>query len=166
MNGSRVPFQNNIIPASRISPFAKLLWTLTDVPTNSNNPHLAPNYQKFFGDNLDSDKLTIRADAAFSSKDNLSVRWTRGTRKAIVEGGVFGAPSSVDAGVGTGRSETEVNNLAITETHTFSPALINELLVGMQRSNNGSGTLADSTNWATRLGFESIWSNRLADILR
>lgn len=152
-NGIRTAFQNNIIPASRINPFAKLLRTLTDKPTNSNNPHVAPNYQKFFGDNLDSDKLTVRADAAFSSKDNLSVRWTRGTRKAIVEGGVFGAPSSADAGVGTARSETEVNNLAITETHTFSPGLINELLVGMQRSNHGQGTLADSTNWATALGF-------------
>ena len=152
-NGQRQPFLNNIIPQSRISPIARLLNTLTARPTNSNNPHLAPNFQRFYGNNLDTDKLNIRADAALGSKDNLSVRWTRGARKAIVEGGSFGAPVNVDAGVGTGRSETEVHNVAITETHTFSPNLINELLIGVQRSDHGQGTLADSTAWADRLGF-------------
>ncbi|MCI0664136.1 MAG: TonB-dependent receptor [Acidobacteria bacterium] len=151
--GNRLPFPGNIIPASRISPIAKTLRALTAGPTNSNNPHQAPNFEKFYGDNLDTDKLTVKADAALTAKDNLSVRWTRGARKSVVEGGVFGAPINVDAGVGTGRSETEVHNFSITQTHTFSPTFLNELLVGVQRSNHGQGTLADDTDWANRLGF-------------
>jgi hypothetical protein len=152
-NGNRQPFPGNIIPADRISPIAKLLKTLTAPPTNANNPHLAPNFERFYGDNLDTNKLTVKVDAALTAKDNLSVRWTRGARKAAVEGGVFGAPINTDAGVGTQRSETEVHNFSITHTRTFSPTFLNELLVGAQRSNHGQGTLADSTDWANKLGF-------------
>jgi hypothetical protein len=152
-NGNRQPFPGNIIPADRISPIAKLLKSLTAPPTNANNPNLAPNFERFYGDNLDTNKLTVKVDAALTAKDNLSVRWTRGARKAAVEGGVFGAPINTDAGVGTQRSETEVHNFSITHTRTFSPTFLNELLVGAQRSNHGQGTLADSTDWANKLGF-------------
>jgi hypothetical protein len=150
--GRRQPFPGNIIPANRISPFARMLKTLTAPPTNINNPHLAPNFERFYPDNLDSNKLTTRVDAVTSNRGNLSVRWSRGTRRAVVAGGVYGAPIDPNAGVGTSRSETEVHNLSISHTRTFNPAFLNELLVGVQRSAHSQGTLADSTNWADKLG--------------
>src|SRR6266542_1656645 len=45
-NGVRQPFPGNIIPGTRISPFAKLLKTITAPPTNDTNPHLGPNFEK------------------------------------------------------------------------------------------------------------------------
>ena len=150
--GRRQAFAGNIIPANRISPFAKLLKTLTAPPTNNNNPHLAPNFEKFYPDNLDANKLTTRVDAVGTNRNNLSVRWSRGTRRGIVEGGVAGEPVNKDAGVGTARNETVVHNLSISHTLTLSPSFLNELLVGVQRSAHGQGTLADSTNWADKLG--------------
>ena len=70
----------------------------------------------------------------------------------MTEGGYYGNPINLAAGLGTSRSEDNVNNVSIIQTHTFSSALLNELLVGMHRSHKSSGTLADFTNWASRLG--------------
>ncbi|HJZ80166.1 MAG TPA: TonB-dependent receptor [Pyrinomonadaceae bacterium] len=151
-NGVRQPFPNNIIPANRISAFAKVMQSLTALPTNNNNPYLADNIVKFYPVKNDSDNLTVKVDHNFSQSDTLSVRWTRSTRKAATEGGVFGNPINVDAGLGTSRSDSKVNNISITQTHTFTPSLVNELLVGMHRSYKSSGTLADFTDWPSRLG--------------
>ena len=151
-NGVRTPFPNNIIPANRISPFAKIMQSLTAAPTNNNNPKLAVNFQGFYPVKNDTDNLTIKGDHNISENDRLSVRWTRSTRKAATEGGVFGNPINVEAGFGTLRSDQNINNVSITQTHTFSPTLVNELLVGMHRSYKDSGTLSDFTDWPQRLG--------------
>jgi hypothetical protein len=150
--GRRQPFPGNIIPASRISPFARTLSTLTAPPTNGNNPHLAPNFERFYPDKLDSNKLTVRVDAAPTDRNNLAVSWRRGTRRGVQEGGFYGQPIEPSAGVGTRRSETEIHNVSISHTRIFAPSLLNELMVGVQRSSHGQGTLADSTNWADKLG--------------
>lgn len=151
-NGVRQPFPGNIIPANRISPFAKIMQSLTATPTNSNNPYLAPNYLKFYPVKTDQNNLTARGDHNFSESDTLSVRWTRSTRKANQEGGVFGNPINVEAGLGTSRSDANINNVSIAHTHTFSPTLLNELLIGAHRSYKSSGTLADFTDWPSKLG--------------
>ncbi len=151
-NGVRQPFANNRIPANRISAFAKVVQSLTAPPTNNLNPYLADNIQTFYPVKNDTGNLTIKGDHNISESDRLSVRWTRSTRKAATEGGVFGNPINVEAGLGTSRSDANINNVSITQTHTFSPTLINELLVGMHRSYKSSGTLADFTDWPQRLG--------------
>lgn len=151
-NGVRQPFLNNIIPANRISAFAKVMQSLTALPTNNLNPYLADNILKFYPVKNDTGNLTVKGDHRFSDNDTLSVRWTRSTRKAATEGGVFGNPINTEAGLGTSRSDQNINNVSITQTHTFSPTLVNELLVGMHRSYKSSGTLADFEDWPKRLG--------------
>ncbi|MFN0086454.1 MAG: TonB-dependent receptor domain-containing protein [Blastocatellia bacterium] len=151
-NGVRQPFANNIIPANRISPFAKVMRSLTAAPTNGNNPYLADNILTFYPVKNDTNNLTVKGDHRITDTDMLSVRWTRSTRKAATEGGVFGNPINVDAGLGTSRSDANINNVSITQTHTFSPTLVNELLVGLHRSYKSSGTLADFEDWPQRLG--------------
>ncbi len=151
-NGVRQPFANNIIPANRISQFAKVMQSLTALPTNNLNPYLADNIQKFYPVKNDTGNLTVKVDHHFSESDSLSVRWTRSTRKAATEGGVFGNPINVEAGLGTSRGDANINNVSIRQTHSFSPTLINELLVGMHRSYKSSGTLADFVDWPSRLG--------------
>lgn len=151
-NGTRQPFPGNIIPANRITNFAKVMQSLTALPLNNLNPYLADNFLKFYPVKTNDNKLTVKVDHHFSENDTLSVRWTRALRKFAREGGLYGNPLNVEAGMGTGRGDVNVNNLSITQTHTFSPTLVNELLVGVNRSYNSTGTLADFTNWANRLG--------------
>jgi len=159
-NGVRQPFPNNRIPANRISAFAKVMQSLTATPLNNNNPFLADNIVKFYPVKNDTGNLTVKGDHHFSQSDMLSVRWTRSTRKAATEGGVFGNPINVEAGLGTSRSDANINNVSITQTHTFSPTLINELLVGAHRSYKSSGTLADFEDWPQRLGLPNPFGVR------
>ncbi|HEY2933429.1 MAG TPA: carboxypeptidase-like regulatory domain-containing protein [Acidobacteriota bacterium] len=151
-NGIRQPFPGNIVPANRISPISKVLSSLTARPTNGINPFLGNNFERFYPDRLDSGNITIKGDHAVTEKDTLSVRWTRSTRNAATEGGVFGNPVDVSAGFGTSRSDAVVNNVSLNHTRTMSPTLLNELLVGVHRSFKSSGTLADFTDWPKKLG--------------
>lgn len=150
--GVRTPFPGNIIPSSRITAFGKLMQSLTALPTNGLNPHVGPNFEKFYPSKGDDDNLTFKGDHVLTAKDRLSVRWTRSTRHNIVEGGVYGAPVNAEAGVGTSRSDANVNNISINHTRTLSSNLLNELLVGVHRSYKSSGTTADFTDWPSKLG--------------
>ena len=52
-------------------------------------------------------------------------------------------------------------------TRNFSPTFLNELLIGVNRNNNSSGTLADFTDWPARAwSSQSFWCHGLADALR
>lgn len=159
-DGVRQAFPGNIIPANRINPFAKVLQSLTPAPTGSLNPHLGNNFQRFYPVKLDRDNLTFKGDHTLTDKDRLSVRWTRSGNSGATEGGVFGNPIDASAGFGTSRSDTVVHNVSINHTRTFSPTLLNELLVGAHRSYKSSGTLADFEDWPAKLGLPNPFGAR------
>ncbi len=153
VTGLRQPFPGNIIPKNRLSPLSQELASLTMRPNQNVNPNLGPNLFHAYPDNTSLNKLTIKEDQKISDKDNLSVRWTRDTRRHVVEGGVFGDPITPSAGFGTQLGEVRINDVAVNYNRTISNTLLNQLLVGVDRSNNHSGTLADNTDWADKLGF-------------
>lgn len=151
-NGVRQPFPGNIIPADRISSFAKILRPLTALPTSGGSPLLGSNLFTFYPRTRDEDKLTIRGDHVFSGgKDNLSVRWTK-TKFSFINGGIFADPRNIPDTYGFNRTAATINNVSGTYTHTFSNTFLNELLVGVNRSNKRGGTLADDVDWDGRLG--------------
>lgn len=151
-NGIRQPFPGNVIPENRIHPFARAMQALTARPTNNLNPVLSNNLENVYPDKTDDNTMTMKFDKVISEADNLSVRWTRGTRGSRTEGGVFGNPVDASAGLGTSRQDVIVNNVTVNYTHTFNPTFLNELLVGANRSNKSSGTLADPVPFADQLG--------------
>ncbi len=150
-DGTRQPFPGNIIPTDRINPFGPKMQALTAKPTNSLNPVFEENFIFFYPQNTNTNLYTIKVDQVIGDS-NLSVRWSRSTRHYDQEGGVFGNPVNVDAGLGTSRQDATVDNVAINFNHTFSPTLLNELLGGMNRSFKSSGTLADFKDWPAELG--------------
>src|SRR5262249_2386122 len=151
-NGVRQPFPNNIIPANRISAFAKVMQSLTALPTNNNNPYLADNIVKFYPVKNDSDNLTVKVDHNFSQSDTLSVRVPRLTRNAATEGGVHGNLINLRVGVGTSRSDSKVSSISSTQSHPVPPSLVNEVLGGMHRFYKSSPPRPDLTAWASGLG--------------
>jgi hypothetical protein len=152
-NGLRQPFPNNIIPPERISPFGRRMAELTARPTNENNPwELNGNNVRFYPRRGKTWNLTLKGDQHFSDKDALSVRFTRSTRNNTTDGGVFGNPVDVSAGLGTSRGDTWIHNVQAVYNRSLSNNVLNELQVGVHRSYNSSGTLADFTDWANDLG--------------
>jgi hypothetical protein len=132
---------------------AKQLQALTAKPTNNENPFVNPyNLDRTYSDRQDLGNVTFKGDQQLSDKDRLSVRWTRSTQNAAVEGANFGNPVDVSAGLGSSRSDAEINNVTVNHTRTFSPTLLNELVIGVHRSYKSSGTLADFTDYPKQLG--------------
>ncbi len=137
----RQPFPNNQIPG----PF-------TALPTNNNNPFIAPNFLSTYPDITRTNTYTIKVDQNFTDKDRLSVRYTNSWLNAALEGGYFANPIDTSSGMGTSARDYYIHNVAVNYTRTISTTWLNELLVGVNRSAVHYGTSADSTNWPSKLG--------------
>ena len=125
----REPFPGNIIPASRINPNAVKLINLFPAPNGSG---LLNNFASNPVDIDDGDSFDVRVDHYLGKRDvtfgrvsySRELRNTRGPFPGIADGvtAVFG-----------GDLTTNAANAAWSETHTFSPNTINEVLLGYNR---------------------------------
>jgi len=129
----RTPFSGNIIPASRIDPNAVKLLQLLPAPTSSalaNNYVTAPT----FVDNYNS--FDIRIDQVIGAKDYLFVRYSYNGHQQM-HPGIFTEYGNGYADGGNSSSLSNftdrAQNVAIGETHTFGPKLINDLRIGVNR---------------------------------
>lgn len=155
--GIRQPFPGNIIPSSLLNMQVingfKSVSPVPSGPNASANPWIGKNFQTVYPNNTNASTITGRADQIFSDKDNLSVRYTQGSRDNLQEGGRYGyPPPGVTNGTGTAAQKVNVLSVATHWTHTFSPALLNELQLSGHRSSNSTGTNASNVNWADKLG--------------
>jgi hypothetical protein len=122
------PFPGNIIPDSRIHPTARKVLSYYPDPIL---PGLARNYVASDPLRQDEDAATARIDHEFSTNDRLFVRYVINNvdRLNPIGGGtnVPGFGETVDY-----RSQ----NIALNETHVFSPTLLNVVRYGYNREKN------------------------------
>ncbi len=151
-NGTRTPLSATRSPRAH-QPFYNTMKGITHVPTNSVSPFLGINMQTYYPIKTDTNNLTLRGDHNFNEKNILTGRFTRSKRYYTQNGGVYGAPrEDVSDGYGTSRNDARVYNASVRYTRTFTPTLISEMLMAVHRSPKSSGTLADNTDWANKLG--------------
>lgn len=152
--GVRTPFPGNVIPSGRISSFSQTMHSATPAPTDTSaNPWITPNFKVYYPRTQDFDSQTAKVDAVLTSKDNLTGRWTYSNQQNVTQGGRFGYPpvGCTDCG-GSGYSTFSLTSGIVRETHVFTPGLLNEFQIAVNRSPNHQGQLSDSTNWADQLG--------------
>ncbi|HEY5212288.1 MAG TPA: TonB-dependent receptor, partial [Acidobacteriaceae bacterium] len=122
---AREPFAGNMLSASRLDANAIALLNLYPAPNNSG---LFNNYSSGPVVNNDTNQFDVRVDQSFSSKDNAFARvsyvnnpdFIPGPFGGIADGGAFF----------TGYQNTLSWNSALSETHIFSPTLVNEFRLG------------------------------------
>ena len=122
-----VPFPNNVIPASRISPSAKSLMAYWPAAQLTNRDPLSGfNYFGAGNIKLDDDQRYIRIDHNFSTKDKIFGRY------AFDDISYYTLPGDNPnfAYFVAGRNQ----NLAGQWIHIFAPDLINEFRYGYNRS--------------------------------
>ncbi len=154
-DGTRLPFNGNRIPQSLIKPIAATMKSVSASPSDlAANPWIEPNFTAYYPVTTDSNTYTFKGDHIVSEKDNLSGRFTRSIQPRKVFGGQYGypTPGSTDAG-GTGRQDSKMYSVFGRWNRIIRTNLINEFQVSGHRATNSSGTLADGTNWASKLGF-------------
>lgn len=122
---AREPFSGNLLPANRLDANAIALLQLFPAPINSdlhNNYASNPVYRNTVN------QFDARLDFNFSDKDSIfgrgsyskSPQFLPGPFTGIADGGSFSA----------GNQTSLATNWVVSETHVFSPSLINEARVG------------------------------------
>jgi hypothetical protein len=118
----------NIIPLSRLDPSAVKLLNLYPLPTT---PSLLDNFTSSPVNKDNNDQFGIRADRNFSDKDTMFGRliFSKSTNAfpGPFPGIADGQPNRPGSGV------TKAQNVALSETHIFSPGLVNEARIGYSR---------------------------------
>jgi len=147
----RTPFPNNQIPGP-LEQTAAVLKSLTAAPTNSTNPFVGPNFTSTYPSTQSVNNYTVKWDQNITDKDRLSVRYTRSLSNSAIEGGYFANPADPASGMGSSADNFVNINVGVNYNRTISPTWLNELLVGVLRDPNHYGTLADFTDWPSKLG--------------
>jgi len=121
VNGARVAFPNNQIPASLISPIARNILNLIPQP-NANEPG-GINYIQQFSNPIDNNQYHIRGDHAVTPNDLLMARYSE-TRSA-----------STNRTINFNGDTTEINTKGgvIAYTKVISAKAVNDFRFGTQR---------------------------------
>jgi hypothetical protein len=143
-----LPFLNNIIPTTRISPVATALLRFVPVPNllgASGNLVASPQEIN------DGNQGTIKTNYRYSANDEGFVRYTIYDVNAYQPFGFVAFASSPISDPGFGLFiEQRSQNVGISETHTFSPTLIGELKFGFNRTAGGQQQQNKTVNFASQ----------------
>ncbi len=145
---TKVPFPNDIIPASSINPIGQSLINLYPFPNNSNP---AANYYGAPAQSFDNDLISARLDHQIAPSDGLFTRFT------------INQPAQVSPGANasiSGYNQVQHDwNLQVTAGNTkiFSPHVVNETNVGFVRFDRGrSSQAANQTDYVKQFGIQGF----------
>ena len=149
VDGSGNP--TNIFPKSLIDPLAARLSALFPTPNvNINGSNFLAEPKKTYSRN----NADVRIDQKISDRDNLfgtfsyedQPSFTPSPFQNQLDGGAFSDGSENDS----------FRAIALSETHVFSPNLINEFRLGYNRINTHRYQLNSNTNVSAQLGFPGV----------
>src|SRR6202171_2753673 len=125
---AREAFPGNIIPANRLDRNAIALLNLFPAPNNSN---LFSNFASNPALKINANQFDVRGDQNFSEKEQMFARVSYSDTPQLIPGPFTGI---ADGGAFYAGNQTASSiNVALSETHTFSPLLINEARIGVNR---------------------------------
>ena len=99
-------------------------------------------------------QASVRVDHRFSDANSMFFRYTH-ARHYTIGNAIFTDPT-----VGQAREDTQLNrNVMVSDTHTFSPTLINNLRVGLMRQHFIFEAVNAAKGWPRKLGLPEIVPN-------
>lgn len=147
-----VPFANNMIPAARVSSAAKQYFPFWPLP-NVGDPNLADglNYNTLFmGPYGKIHNGQVRFDHHISSSNTIFGRYLYNRQLARY-------PDGIGENVGYGGTIRKVRHLLVSDTHVFTPSLINEFRFGASLDSlPWSNTLLNSTSFIKASGLTNV----------
>lgn len=149
VNGAGVP--TNIFPKGSIDPLAARLAALFP----------APNVNLAGGNFLSEPKKTqgrdngdVRIDHRFSQSDSIFGRFSYENQPSFTPAPFL---NELDGGAFSDGSEDDsFRSIALSETHIFSPNLVNEFRLGYNRINSHRFQLNANTNISAQLGYPGV----------
>jgi hypothetical protein len=118
----------NLIPANRLDPNAVKLLNLYPQPTAGG---LQNNYTASPVNRTTTDSFDVRLDEVFGDRDSAFVRYSFVNTTQIVPSPFSGVADGSSSRPGNGHTQSQ--NIALSETHIFTPHLVNEARIGYSR---------------------------------
>ncbi len=160
-NGSgfvRDPIPGNVLPKGRLDPLSLRVLEFMPLPnatplnafTNTNNFYslaVQPSNQGV---------TNMRFDHRISEKDSAFFRYS-GTRNTRWGQGYGLGPADPDTFARIDQRDN--HNFVLTETHIFSPSVINEFKTAVTRQNLPFRSIGYGNDWPSKLGYPSIIPN-------
>ncbi|MGH9630520.1 MAG: hypothetical protein ACRD7E_19590, partial [Bryobacteraceae bacterium] len=149
----RDPFPNNIIPSNRFDPITRKIVDFWPAPNRApNNPFTqSQNYEDQGLSRVDWNQANVRIDHRFTEANSMFFRYTHASHDTS------GNSIFTDPTVGQDRVDNQVNrNVMVSDTHTFSPTVINNLRVGLMRQAFDFRAINAGENWPEKLGLPPI----------
>ena len=155
-------YVDNQVPASKFDPSSQnvLPWWPAPNKEPSNQYTFSQNFQDAQVNKVNWSQWNVKIDHRFSDKNTLFGRYTS-ARHQPSRNDVF-----TDPNVGRNRFDDQTNrNFVISDTHTFSPTLINSLRVGTSRQLFLFETVGNYLGYAQRIGLPaSVPEDQVPDI--
>jgi hypothetical protein len=162
------PFSSNRIPPGMIDPIAQKILNLYPLPTaNIFNP--GQNTPNYFSQRQNREVINnhgIRIDHRVSANNSLTGRYNDqqlgNVRQNFFPISVTGPPGLPTAGFGAGEEVGNTRQVVLTDTHTFSPSVLNEFRFGLTKLNLGInncgvlGACGVSATWAKDVGIPNV----------
>jgi hypothetical protein len=124
-----MPFPDAKIPASQINPAAAAVMTLIPEPNFGSPGALSRNFFRQLPRGFDADQFDVRADHAFTSNNNFFVRFSQSNQTTP-------QPGAFDGFIGGSNNlYRDIRQIALNDTHVFSPQIVNEFRAGYTRHN-------------------------------
>lgn len=130
---SQLPFANNVLPTSRISAISQTVQGMLYPDPNLQGVGefgIDENFTSDPGYHFDSDVYSFRGDHRISENNFLFARV--GITKT--NGDTIAGPLKNGYGPGSWLGNVPGRSLVVSDTHTFTPALVNELKLGFNRT--------------------------------
>jgi hypothetical protein len=150
---TQMPFPGNKIPTSRLDPIGLKIAALYPLP---NRTVPGQNYVAAPIGSDDSDNTDVRLDHSLTSRDDLMVRYSFARRDLFEP--YAGSSFSQVPGYGN-IVPRQAHNLALAETHVFSPSLINELRAGFNRVGNSVNQQNQNNDLNKQVGLPNLSTN-------
>jgi hypothetical protein len=153
-NGSQTRANNCYkIPGGLLNPIGQQLMALYPEP-NANNPGAGFNYVDSPVRKLDETKFDIRLDQTFTATDTAFARFSYDQAVSYVPGGAPGFPIFAEQSPFASNQgiQNHARNIALSETHIFSPTRVNQVTGGYNRIFNYITSEGDGSCLAAKFG--------------
>ena len=145
----RDPVANKLAPQSPWDPITPKIVDFWPLPNRTpvNQFTFAQNYSDVSTSNVDWSQWNTTVDHRFNDSNSMFVRYTQSRHQP------FGNAIFTDPTVGSNRFDDQTNrNAVVSDTHTFSPTVINNLRVGIMRQAFEFTAINFGQDWPGKLG--------------
>ena len=159
----RDPYPDNRVPSAKFDPVSQNVIPWYPAPNRepSNDFTFSQNYQDAANRRVNWSQWNLKVDHRFSDSNSMFFRYTSARHQPS------GDDVFTDPNVGRNRNDDQTNrNAVFSDTHTFTPTLINSFRAGVSRQLFTFETVGAFMGYAQQIGLpDSVPTDQVPDIL-